>query len=162
MPAIAQGVQRIRSVMQELKTLESTLRYEDALQELKDNIHDIIYSKQTHYEFEELDVPSVLLDTMEPESDEDMDSDESIDWGQKRMDFVKETLKTMLNYDYGKSAKQVELKASINKLLTAPEFLKCLNNLEVQGEPVGGLSSEEREMVVLAREKVNKLDCDSD
>ena len=63
----------------------------------------------------------------------------------------------MLNYEYGDTtAKQVELKNSIKQLLTAPDFMECLNNLEVQGEPVGGLSSEEGEMVMLAREKVNK------
>ena len=40
--------------------------------------------------------------------------------------------------------------------MTAPEFLECLKNLEFQGKPIKGLSSEEREMVMLAREKVNK------
>jgi hypothetical protein len=54
------------------------------------------------------------------------------------------------------SAKFMELKNSIKKLMTAPEFLESLNNLEVQGEPAWGLSCEERELIISAREKVNE------
>jgi hypothetical protein len=56
----------------------------------------------------------------------------------------------------GVSSKSMELKNSIKKLMTAPEFLESLNNLEVQGEPAWGLSCEERELIMLAREKVNE------
>jgi hypothetical protein len=54
------------------------------------------------------------------------------------------------------SPKFMELKNSIKKLMTAPEFLESLNNLEVQGEPAWGLSCEERELIISAREKVNE------
>lgn len=67
-----------------------------------------------------------------------------------------ETLESLLRGEDGVSAKRIELKNSIKKLMTTPDFLECLNNLEVQGEPVWGLSSEEREMIVMAREKVNE------
>lgn len=50
----------------------------------------------------------------------------------------------------------LQLKASIKKLMTAPEIVEALNRLEIQGEPVWGLSTDEREMIVLAREKFNE------
>lgn len=53
------------------------------------------------------------------------------------------------------SSKSMEIKNSIKKLMTSTDFLDSLNNLEVQGEPAWGLSCEEREMIILAREKVN-------
>lgn len=51
--------------------------------------------------------------------------------------------------------KSIELKASIKKLMTQSEFLESLNRLELEGEPIWGLSSEERELIMMAREKVN-------
>ena len=54
------------------------------------------------------------------------------------------------------TSKSIELKASIKKLMTAPDFIESLNRLELEGEPVWGLSSEEREMIMMAREKVNE------
>ena len=54
------------------------------------------------------------------------------------------------------SPKAIELRQSIKKLMTSPEFLKCLNRLQVQGSPVWGLSSAERELIIHAREKVNE------
>ena len=59
------------------------------------------------------------------------------------------------NSDGTVSSKSMEIKNSIKKLMTSTEFLESLNNLEVQGEPAWGLSCEEREMIILAREKVN-------
>ncbi len=53
------------------------------------------------------------------------------------------------------SPKSMEIKNSIKKLMTSTDFLESLNNLEVQGEPAWGLSCEEREMIILAREKLN-------
>lgn len=53
-------------------------------------------------------------------------------------------------------SKSIEVRQSIKKLMTAPEFSESLLRLEVQGQPVWGLSSAEREMIVLAREKVNE------
>ena len=53
------------------------------------------------------------------------------------------------------TGKSMELKNAIKKLMTAPEVLESLNRLEIQGSPVWGLSSEEREMIIAAREKVN-------
>ena len=41
--------------------------------------------------------------------------------------------------------------------MTNSEVTKSLDRLELEGEPVWGLSSEERELVTLAREKMN--DC---
>jgi hypothetical protein len=66
-----------------------------------------------------------------------------------------ETLESLLRSESGVSAKRIELKNSVKKLMTAPEVLESLNNLVVKGEPVWGLSSEERELITLAREKVN-------
>ena len=54
------------------------------------------------------------------------------------------------------SSKSLELKANIKKLMTAPDVTEALDRLEIQGEPVWGLSSDEREMIVLAREKMNE------
>lgn len=70
-----------------------------------------------------------------------------------------ETLENLLSAeDEDKvSSKSIELKASIKKLMTDPQVLESLNRLELEGQPVWGLSSEEREMIVTAREKVN--DC---
>jgi hypothetical protein len=46
----------------------------------------------------------------------------------------------------------IELQAAAH-----PEVLKSLNRLEIQGEPpIGGLSSEERELIITAREIVNE------
>jgi hypothetical protein len=57
--------------------------------------------------------------------------------------------------DDGISGKTIELRNSIRKLLTQADFLESLGRLEVQGSPVWGLSASEREMIILAREKVN-------
>jgi hypothetical protein len=54
------------------------------------------------------------------------------------------------------TAKTMELKNSIKKIMTAPDVLEALNNLEINGEPVWGLSTDERELIMLAREKVNE------
>ena len=54
------------------------------------------------------------------------------------------------------TGKSIEIKSSIKKLMTSPEFMEALNKLEVMGEPVWGLSSDERELIILAREKVNE------
>jgi hypothetical protein len=54
------------------------------------------------------------------------------------------------------TGRSIELKAGIKKLMTHPEIMETLDRLEVLGEPVWGLSREEREMIILAREKVMK------
>ena len=54
------------------------------------------------------------------------------------------------------TGKSIELKSSIKKLMTSPDVLESLNRLEIQGEPVWGLSTEERDLVILARETVNE------
>ena len=54
------------------------------------------------------------------------------------------------------SSKSLELKSSIKKLMTSPDVTEALDRLEIQGEPVWGLSTDEREMIVLAREKMNE------
>lgn len=58
--------------------------------------------------------------------------------------------------DSDTSKETIELKHSIKKLMTAQDVTESLNNLEINGEPVWGLSSEERELIMLAREKVNE------
>mmetsp|Transcript_5318 Transcript_5318/g.7659 ORF Transcript_5318/g.7659 Transcript_5318/m.7659 type:complete len:147 (-) Transcript_5318:183-623(-) len=55
----------------------------------------------------------------------------------------------------GHSSKNFELRNSIKKMMTTSEFLESLSRLEIKGEPVWGLSESEREMIILAREKVN-------
>lgn len=68
-----------------------------------------------------------------------------------------DTLENVLSAeDSDISNKSIELKSAIKKLMTSPEVLNALNRLEIHGEPVWGLSSEERELIILAREKVNE------
>lgn len=54
------------------------------------------------------------------------------------------------------TGKSIEIRAGIKKLMTSPEFMECLNRLEIQGEPVWGLSSDERDLITTARAKVNE------
>ena len=56
----------------------------------------------------------------------------------------------------GITNKSIELKASIKRLMTGQDVREALERLEVQGEPVWGLSAAEREMIVYAREKMNE------
>lgn len=83
-----------------------------------------------------------------------------VEFIQKVMDEY-ESLETMLRSEGGDtstvSSKSIEIKASIKKLMTDPQVSECLNRLEVEGEPIWGLSSQERELIIEAREKVN--DC---
>lgn len=70
-----------------------------------------------------------------------------------------ETLEALLESENETSkgevtGKSIEIKSSIKKLVTSPEFTESLNRLEIQGEPVWGLSSEERELIIDARAKV--------
>ncbi len=78
----------------------------------------------------------------------------------ERVSSVMEELQTLESLlaresDDGISGKNIELRNSIRKLVTGAEFLDSLGRLEVQGSPVWGLSASEREMITLAREKVN-------
>lgn len=59
------------------------------------------------------------------------------------------------NSGNGVSGKSIELKSAIKKLMTDPSVLESLNRLEIEGQPVWGLSTQEREMIIMAREKVN-------
>jgi hypothetical protein len=47
-------------------------------------------------------------------------------------------------------------KNSIKKLITSKDVVESLNSLEIQGSPVWGLSTEEREMIVYLRDKMNE------
>jgi len=58
--------------------------------------------------------------------------------------------------DSAPTGRSIEIRSSIKKLMTSPDFGSSLNNLEVEGEPVWGLSSEERELIIFAREKFNE------
>jgi len=55
----------------------------------------------------------------------------------------------------GITGKTIEIKSKIKKACTNPEFMDSLNRLELNGEPVWGLSGDEREMITSARSKVN-------
>ena len=61
-------------------------------------------------------------------------------------------------YDEGDDVtnKSIELKASIKKLMTSPDVTEALDRLEVQDEPVWGLSAAEREMIIVAKQKMNE------
>lgn len=70
-----------------------------------------------------------------------------------------ETLESLLESETKASngevtGKSIEIKANIKKLVTSPEFTESLNRLEIQGSPVWGLSSDERELIIDARAKV--------
>lgn len=60
------------------------------------------------------------------------------------------------NSDSGISGKTLEISSKIKKIMTSVDVMDCLNRLEVEGEPVWGLSSEERDLVNAARQKVNE------
>jgi hypothetical protein len=68
-----------------------------------------------------------------------------------------ETLEGLLERETDPTTgRSIELRGSIKKLMTHPDVMESLDRLEVQGEPGWGLSTEERELVILAREKVNE------
>mmetsp|Transcript_455 Transcript_455/g.855 ORF Transcript_455/g.855 Transcript_455/m.855 type:complete len:160 (-) Transcript_455:2671-3150(-) len=68
-----------------------------------------------------------------------------------------ETLEGLLQRESDPTTgRSIEIKSSIKKLMTHPEVLQALDRLETEGGPVWGLSSEERDMIVEAREKVNE------
>lgn len=67
-----------------------------------------------------------------------------------------ETLERLLEGEESVSNKSMEIKSNIKKLMSNPSVLESLNNLEINGEPVWGLSCSEREMIILAREKVKE------
>eukprot|EP01083_Nonionella_stella_P009316 26886_1 len=54
------------------------------------------------------------------------------------------------------TGKTLEISSKIKKVMTSNDVMDCLNRLEVDGEPVWGLSSEERDLVHYARMKVNE------
>ena len=54
------------------------------------------------------------------------------------------------------TGKSLEISSKIKKVMTSNDVMDCLNRLEVDGEPVWGLSSEERDLVHYARMKVNE------
>ena len=58
--------------------------------------------------------------------------------------------------DGGVSGKTLEYSAKIKKIMTSVDVMETLKRLEVEGEPVWGLSSDERELVHDARRKVNE------
>lgn len=67
------------------------------------------------------------------------------------------TLRDKISAGVSSTDKEImDLKHSIKKLMTTQAVLESLNNLEINGEPVWGLSTEERELIMLARAKVNE------
>ena len=72
-----------------------------------------------------------------------------------------ETLEHLLQTELSKTKgevtnRSIEISTTIKKICTQPEVMECLNRLEMNGEPVWGLSSDEREMIMGARKKVNE------
>ena len=68
----------------------------------------------------------------------------------------KDRLEEMLeNESDPASGRSIEIKAGMKKIMTQPEVIQSLDRLEVQGQPVWGLSVQERELIQLARELVN-------
>jgi hypothetical protein len=68
-----------------------------------------------------------------------------------------ETLEGLLQRETDPTTgRSIEIKANIKKLMTNPELLAVLDRLETKGGPVWGLSSEERDLIIEAREKVNE------
>jgi hypothetical protein len=53
------------------------------------------------------------------------------------------------------SNRSIELKSKMKQLVGTPEFLQCLDRLEIQGAPIWGLTTQEHELLKAAREKVN-------
>eukprot|EP01035_Chromulina_nebulosa_P017272 gene17272-22806_t len=47
----------------------------------------------------------------------------------------------------GVTAKSIELKSKLKKTVSNPQVRELLNRLEIKGEPVWGLSSQERDLV---------------
>jgi len=52
--------------------------------------------------------------------------------------------------------RSIEIRGSIKHLVTNNHFSDCLNRLEKDGKPIWGLSSEEHDLIMLAREKINQ------
>lgn len=52
--------------------------------------------------------------------------------------------------------KVIELKATLKKIVTRPAVTEIMAKLEYKGEPVWGLSTDERELVTYMRQKVNE------
>ena len=53
--------------------------------------------------------------------------------------------------------KTMEARGSIKKLMTSPDVMEALERLEChKGEPVWGLSQDERELIAMARVKINE------
>mmetsp|Transcript_23282 Transcript_23282/g.55180 ORF Transcript_23282/g.55180 Transcript_23282/m.55180 type:complete len:203 (+) Transcript_23282:254-862(+) len=78
---------------------------------------------------------------------------------QKVSDVMKEleTLEGLLQRESDPTTgRSIEIKAGIKKLMTNQELLNALDRLETNGGPVWGLSSEERDLIIEARDKVNE------
>mmetsp|Transcript_5919 Transcript_5919/g.8369 ORF Transcript_5919/g.8369 Transcript_5919/m.8369 type:complete len:171 (-) Transcript_5919:368-880(-) len=54
------------------------------------------------------------------------------------------------------SGKSIEIRANIKKLMTSKDFTESLDRLEIEGQPVWGLSSDERDLITEARAKMNE------
>ncbi len=51
--------------------------------------------------------------------------------------------------------RSIELRGQMKHLMTSPQFLECLDRLEIMGAPIWGLSSEEHDLIQFARQQVN-------
>lgn len=70
---------------------------------------------------------------------------------------LEDLLREASNESDSPTSRTIEIKSKMKKICTQPDFVACLNRLEIDGEPVWGLSSDERDLIVEARKKVN--DC---
>lgn len=81
---------------------------------------------------------------------------EKVDVTMKELDVLESALQASGDTDKV-SGKSIEIRQSIKKLMTNPTFLESLSRLEMNGQPIWGLNTDEREMITLAREKVTKV-----
>ena len=59
----------------------------------------------------------------------------------------------LLKIDSGVSSRAIEIKAKIRKTISNPSVRQLLDRLEIKGEPVWGLSAQERDLVRAAKQK---------
>lgn len=74
----------------------------------------------------------------------------------EQLEELEELLRDDQEFHEGKvSDRSVELRGKIRAMIANKDFLESLDRLEIEGSPVWGLSSDEYDMVCMAREKLN-------
>lgn len=75
---------------------------------------------------------------------------------QQTMEEVEVLQRSLEKEESAVTSQSLALRQTIKKLMTSPHFTEAIDRLEVQGSPVWGLSSEERELIIHARELMNE------